>query len=137
MARRIPGVVFALIAAVAAVAAVAMLGCSKDEGLRITGIDPKTGDMNGGQIVTIHGSGFQSGDTKSVQVYFGDRSAKVLGFRGDDELRVEAPGGKEGEVVDIQIIFNDSRRSKISQMFRYINPTPLDIRDFDKAKAPK
>jgi hypothetical protein len=120
------GVIFAVVTAA---------GCSKDEGLKITGIEPKTGDMIGGQVVTIHGSGFQSGGTKGVKVYFGNRSAKVRGFSGDDELRVEAPGGKEGEVVDIEIIFDDSRRNKITKAFKYINMTPIDIKDFDKDKA--
>ena len=117
--------------------ALAVAGCSKTEGLQITGIDPTSGDMNGGQVVTIHGSGFQSGTTKGVKVYFGNRSAKVRGFSGDDELRVEAPGGKEGEVVDIEIIFDDSRRNKQEKAFKYINMTPIDIKDFDKDKAEK
>ena len=128
MTRRIP-----LIFALALVLGLAV-GCSKDEGLKITGIEPKSGDMTGGQVVTIYGSGFQSGGTKGVKVYFGNRSAKVRGFAGDDELRVEAPGGKEGEVVDIEIIFDDSRRNKITKAFKYINTQPIDIKDFDKDK---
>jgi hypothetical protein len=131
MSRRRIALSFALCAVLAAATAA---GCSKDEGLKITGIEPKTGDLAGGQVVTITGSGFQSGGTRGVKVYFGNRSAKIRGFSGDDELRVEAPGGKEGEVVDIEIIFDDSRRNKITKAFKYINTTPIDIKDFDKEK---
>ena len=104
--------------------------CGKDEGLKITGVEPKQGNYQGGDIVTIQGTGFQSGGAKGVKVYFGNAAAKVLAFRGDDELRVEVPGGKEGETVDIEIIFDDSRHNKIEKAYKYINPTGLDVKDF-------
>jgi hypothetical protein len=110
-------------------------GCSKDEGLKITSIEPREGPFGGGDPVTIYGSGFQSGGTKSADVYFGKNKATVLEFEGDDKMIVSPPGGKPDETVKITIIFGDSRKIEIEDAYKYIDPAPLDVGDLtDKEK---
>lgn len=104
-------------------------GCSKEEGLKIKRIDPKQGDFRGGGAVTIFGTGFQSEGTQGVRVYFGNRSARVLGFDGDERLRVLAPGGKDGDVVDITVVFDDARQLSITKAYKYVDPQPLNADD--------
>ncbi len=95
--------------------------CSKDEGLKIKRISPKEGPFEGGDPVTIYGSGFQEGGAKSVNVYFGTRKARVRGFEGNDKLIVEAPGGNKGETVNVKLIFGDSRTLEIENAYKYID----------------
>lgn len=99
----------------------AATGCDKKEGLRITNIEPKTGPATGGSSVTIIGSGFEEGGAKGVKVYFGNRTARVMMFQGDDKLIVEPPPGKEGETVDVEIIFDDARRHVYKDAYTYAN----------------
>jgi IPT/TIG domain len=105
------------------VVAVVMLaggaGCSKKKGLRITGIEPTSGPYLGNSTVTIRGSGFQEGGTKGVKVYFGDREARVLGFVGDDVLKVETPAGEVGRTVDVLLVFDDARSLPYEKAFTY------------------
>lgn len=94
-------------------------GCSEKKGLRITGIEPVSGSHNGNTVVTISGSGFQEGGTKGVNVYFGDQRGRVMGFVGDDTLRVEAPPGELGKTVDVLLVFDDSRNLVYEKAFTY------------------
>ena len=94
--------------------------CSKEEGLKITRIEPKEGSVNGGDLVTIYGSGFAEGGTKSVDVYFGKKKAKVRSIDGNDKLKVETPGGVKDQQVDIMLIFGDARKAKFPGGFKYI-----------------
>lgn len=102
--------------------ALAATGCSKDEGLKIKRISPKSGPSAGGDPVTIYGSGFQKGGTLDVRVFFGKKRAHVMGFDGDSKLVVRPPGGKIGEVVDVTIQFGDSRYKEIKNAYTYIDP---------------
>src|SRR5687768_15453721 len=83
------------------------VGCSEKKGLRITGIEPKSGSHIGNSVVTIKGNGFQEGGAKGVKVLFGEQEARVLGFIGDDVLKVEAPAGDVGKTVDVLLVFDD------------------------------
>lgn len=104
------------------VGALGLLGaCDKDEGLRITGIEPKTGPPTGGSSVTIHGNGFQAGGTKGAKVYFGTKQARRVVFEGDQKLIVEPPPGTEGETVDVEILFDDARRHVYEDAYTYAN----------------
>lgn len=101
---------------------VSAAGCGEDEALKITSVEPEVGTYEGGDVVTIHGSGFQAGGAKGVKVYFGGRSAKILRFEGNDELKVESPAGTKGEVVDILVVFDDARRHTYPKAFTYTDP---------------
>lgn len=86
--------------------------CSKKKGLHVTGIEPQGGPYTGGTTVSITGSGFQEGSTKGVKVYFGGQQARVLGFVGDDVLKVDSPAGDAGKTVDVVLVFDDARTSE-------------------------
>ena len=97
-------------------------GCGKKKGLRITGIEPTSGPYTGGTTVNIKGSGFQEGGAKGVKVYFGGGEAKVIGWIGDDTLKVESPAVKPEEVgksVDVLLVFDDARDLTIEKAFTY------------------
>ena len=97
----------------------ALAGCEKEKGLRITDIEPKSGSPLGSSNVTISGSGFEEGGAKGATVYFGDKKAKVIKWMGDSQLVVQPPPGAEGEIVDVEIIFDDARRHVYEDAYTY------------------
>ena len=84
---------------------------SKDTKLKVTGIEPEKGDIEGGTYVRIKGNRFIADGRAQPKVYFGSRQGTVVRFASDSELIVEAPGGKPSEKVDVLIIF-DRRRAE-------------------------
>ncbi len=109
---------------VALVAALAMTGCEKKEGLRITGIDPKTGPYTGGTVVTVHGSGFQEGGVKGLKVYFGEKEASRVYIDGDDKIKVEPPPGEVDQTVDLLFLFDDARKLEYPKAYTYQDFAP-------------
>ncbi|HEU5056619.1 MAG TPA: IPT/TIG domain-containing protein [Kofleriaceae bacterium] len=95
--------------ALALFVAVGGAGCSKKKELSVTGWEPKVGPYTGGGTVTIEGTGFQEGGARGVKVYFGDKEAKVLGWVGDDKLKIETPPGEIGQEVNILLVFDDAK----------------------------
>jgi len=93
--------------------------CSKKKELSVTGWEPKVGPYTGGGTVTIEGTGFQEGGARGVKVYFGDKEAKVLGWVGDDKLKVETPPGDVGQEVNILMVFDDAKDITIDKAYRY------------------
>jgi hypothetical protein len=87
-------------------------GCEKKKGLTVTGIEPAGGPYTGNTTVTIRGTGFQEDGAKGVKVYFGGQQARVLGFVGDDVLKVDSPPGEVGKSVDVVLMFDDARASE-------------------------
>lgn len=103
-----------------AVALMALAGCGdKKEGLRINKLEPKVGPYTGGSLITIHGSGFESGGATGVKVYFGDKLGRRVVFEGDTKLQVEPPPGKRGESVDVLLIFDDGRKFTAEKAYAY------------------
>jgi len=98
-------------------------GCAEKKGLRVTGLEPSKGTHNGATQVTIRGSGFQQDGAKGVKVYFGERQARVIGFVGDDVLRVETPAGELNKTVDVLLVFDDSRNLTYEKAFTYSEDT--------------
>ena len=105
--------------ALALLIAVGGAGCSKKKELSVTGWDPKVGPYVGGGVVTIEGTGFQEGGARGVKVYFGDKEAKVLGWVGDDKLKIETPPGEVGQEVNILMVFDDAKDLTIEKAYRY------------------
>lgn len=102
------------------VAFLGFAGCGeKKEGLRITSIEPKVGPYTGGSLITIHGSGFESGGATGVKVYFGDKIGSRVVFEGDTKLQVEPPPGKRGDTVDVMLIFDDGRKFTAEKAYTY------------------
>ena len=112
---------------------------SEDTKLKVTGIDPEKGDVNGGTYVRIKGNRFIADGARNAKVYFGSRQGTVVRFASDSELIVEAPGGKVGDKVDVLIIFEPGGELKIPKGFEFVekNNEGAQIQDLDTSKVKK
>jgi hypothetical protein len=120
--------------------AMAAAACgSEDTKLKVTGIDPEKGDVNGGTYVRIKGNRFIADGARNAKVYFGSRQGTVIRFASDSELIVEAPGGKPNEVVDVLIIFEPGGELKIAKGFTFVEKqeSTMDVKDLDTSKVKK
>src|SRR5262245_4400273 len=113
MTRRLPVLPLLLVLVVAACG-------GEDTKLKVTGIEPEKGDVDGGTYVRIKGNRFIADGARNAKVYFGSRQGTVIRFASDSELIVEAPGGKIGEKVDVLIIFEPGGELKIPKGFEFI-----------------
>ena len=98
-------------------------GCSGQKELSITALKPARGPFGGGDPVEIHGSGFQTPTPKGVQVFFGKKAAARAVIVSDSLIRVEPPGGESGQVVDVEVVFDDSRLGRIQKAYAYFDPS--------------
>lgn len=115
-----------------------LTGCgSKDSKLKVTGIEPDRGDVQGGTLVNIKGNGFIDGGTHNAKVFFGKAQGTVVRFASDSELRVQAPGGKANDTVDVLIVFEPGGEIKLPKAFTFVekNKGP-SVEDLDTAKSP-
>jgi hypothetical protein len=112
---------------------------SEDTKLKVTGIEPEKGEVEGGTYVRIKGNRFIADGARNAKVYFGSRQGTVVRFASDAELIVEAPGGKLGEKVDVLIIFEPGGELRIPKGFEYIekNTAPPSVNDLDIDKTKK
>jgi IPT/TIG domain-containing protein len=119
--------------------AFALVACgSNDTKLKVTGLDPDNGDVEGGTYVRIHGNAFVN-PVRSAKVYFGSRQGTVDRFASDSELIVQAPGGKPNETVDVLVIFEPGGEIKIPKAFTFKEknvhePSVDDLAPADKPK---
>jgi hypothetical protein len=134
MSRRLPILsMFALVVALAAACG------SSDTKLKVTGIEPEKGDVEGGTYVRIKGNRFIADGARNAKVYFGSRQGTVVRFASDSELIVEAPGGKPNEQVDVLIIFEPGGELKIPHGFMFVEKTnaPAQVQDLNTDKTEK
>jgi hypothetical protein len=134
MSRRLP--ILSILALVVALSA----ACgSSDTKLKVTGIEPQTGDVEGGTYVRIKGNRFIADGARNAKVYFGSRQGTVVRFASDSELIVEAPGGKPNEQVDVLIIFEPGGELKIPHGFTFVEKTntPASVQDLNTDKTDK
>jgi len=89
--------------------------------LAITGIEPDTVDEYGGTYVVIKGTRFIADGPRNVKVYFGSRQGTVIRFASDRELIVQTPPGKEGEVVDVLVIFDPGGQKKLPGALKFVH----------------
>ena len=99
--------------------------CKEDTKLKVTSIEPNTGDSEGGSYVRIRGNRFLTDDKgdpapANAKIYFGSRLGTVDRFQADDEIIVQAPGGKPGETVDVVIMFEGRGELKIPKAFTFV-----------------
>lgn len=130
MSRRLPILsIFALVVALAACG-------SNDTKLKVTGIEPDKGDVEGGTYVRVKGNRFIADGARNAKVYFGSRQGTVVRFASDSELIVEAPGGKPNEQVDVLIIFEPGGELKIPHGFTFVEKmnTPAQVQDLNTSK---
>jgi len=115
----------------------AFVGCKEDTKLRVNGVEPETGDAEGGSYVRIFGNRFIADGARNAKVYFGSRQGTVVRFASDSELVVEAPGGKPNETVDVLIIFEPGGELKIPKGFTFVekNVRGPSVNDLDTSKV--
>src|SRR5438105_9564021 len=101
--------------------AIGLTACgNSDSKLKVTGIEPDKGDVEGGTYVKIYGNRFVADGARNAKVYFGKRQGTVVRFASDSELIVEAPGGGPNETVDVLIIFEPGGELKIPKAFTFV-----------------
>jgi hypothetical protein len=114
-----------------------------DTKLKVTGIEPEKGDVDGGTYVRLKGNRFTADGPRNVKVYFGKdssmRQGTVVRFASDSELIVEAPGGKPNEKADVLIIFDPGGKLTIKDGFTFVekNDTAPSVQDLDISKPKK
>jgi hypothetical protein len=87
--------------------------------LTVTAIEPATGDADGGSLVHVRGTRFQADGPRDVKIYFGGRPGNVHRFLSDNDLLVEAPGGKANEAVDVLVRFEPGGQITLTGAFKY------------------
>jgi hypothetical protein len=105
------------------VALLMLVGCKEETKLSITGVDPKQGQVIGGDPVTIKGTGFQGKGAQGFTVYFGKAKATNCIIQSNTAIRCDAPAGPEGTTVDVEVEFDDARKGKLTKAFTYMVPT--------------
>src|SRR3954466_172795 len=110
-----------------------------DTKLKVTGIEPERGDVEGGTYVRIKGNRFIADGARNAKGYFGWRQGTVVRFASDSGPLVEAPGGKPNEKVDVLIIFEPGGELKIPNAFTFVekNSTGPSVNDLDTSKVKK
>jgi hypothetical protein len=106
---------------IAAFIAILSTACNDHKGLSITEIKPNRGPFMGGDPVHIFGTGFSA--TQGMQIYFGKNKARSPVIKESGEIIVEPPAGNINETVDVEIIFDDSKRMLSPKAYTYIDPT--------------
>jgi len=91
--------------------------------LRVDGIEPERGDINGDTYVIIKGNRFVADGPRLAKVYFGSRQGTVVRFANDRQLIVRTPGGRPGEVVDVLVIFEPGGTLKLPRAFTFVEKT--------------
>jgi hypothetical protein len=124
------------LAVVVVVATCLLAGCKEDKKLKVTGISPSRGDYMGGQLVVVTGNRFTADGVRSVKVYFGGVPANVLRFEGDDTLKIQAPGGKIGETVDIKFYFEPGGVLTVPKAFTYFEEDAATVEDLHTGDKP-
>jgi hypothetical protein len=112
-------------------------GCKEDPKLKVTGLDPSTGDALGGSYVRIMGNRFTADGARIAKIYFGGQAGQFVRFASDSEMVVQAPGGKPGDVVDVLVIFEPGGELKIAKGFKYVekNTTGPTVDDLNINKV--
>lgn len=83
----------------------------------VTALDPPAGSSEGGTLVTVSGTGFQSGAT----VTFGSTPATGVQFVAPDQLTATTPAHAAG-AVDVTVTNPDGQASTLTGGFTYQDP---------------
>jgi len=116
--RRVLGLALSIVS-VAALAA-----CTQSSGLNVEKVEPPQGTVNGGEEITLVGSGFTPGKTQA-EVRFGRKKADNVIIASNSKIKVVTPPGEKGP-VDISVMFDDGNSFKIPGGFRYMEPAAQD-----------
>ena len=105
-----------------------LVACGNDDKkLKVTSIDPDTGDYAAISYAHIYGSHFltdNNGDKApaNAKIYFGNLQGRITRFVDDGEMVAEVPGAPSGkpETVDVLIIFEGRGEIKIPKGFKFV-----------------
>ena len=115
-----------------------LFGCGEtDRKLKVTGLEPTKGDIEGGTYVVIKGNRFMKDGPRNAKIYFGSRQGSVVRCHSDSELIVQAPGGKPDETVDVLVIFDPGGQLKIPNAFKFIDKADETLNPDDIGKKTK
>ena len=81
---------------------------------KITGLEPSSGSVLGGETITIQGSGFLQG----ANVYFGTKRASNVDVRTDSLISVTAPSYENPGEVDVRVVNPDSGEA-VTETYHY------------------
>ncbi len=128
-----------VLSVVALIAALAAACGSSDTKLKVTGVEPDKGDVQGGTFVRIRGNRFTADGARNAKIYFGSRQGTVERFASDTEMIVVAPGGKANETVDLMLTFEPGGEIKIPRGFTFVDKSsaPPSVNDLNTAKPAK
>jgi len=111
-------------------------GCKEDKKLKVTGLDPTTGSLEGGDVITFSGNRFTADGARNVKVFFAGKPADFLEWDGDDQLKVRAPAGdKDGDKVDVLLVFEPGGEITLHQAYTYHDTKKADVNDLDTSKG--
>jgi hypothetical protein len=133
--KSLPSLTFSLVVLLALGALGA--GCEESKTLTISGVEPKKGKYLGGDRVQILGTGFR---TMGVKIYFGGRPATNCSVDSSTAITCETPasaGGVKDALVDVEIIFDDSKGKKLEKAFTYYDPIGTGPTNTVPTTAPK
>lgn len=86
----------------------------------ITKLSLTTGELAGGELVTIDGKEFENG----LVVKFGDKEAQLLNYYSSSRIRVRVPAGDSEGSVDVTIENPSGKKATLSDGYTY-KPAPI------------
>lgn len=89
--------------------------------LGVSRIEPRRGDAAGGTYVVIKGGGFLRGGPRRLRVSFGGTPGTFIRFQSDSEIIVQAPGGRPGETVDVELVFDPGGTVILGDSFTFVS----------------
>ena len=89
----------------------------------ITAVNPNTGSILGGDLITITGSNFVSTPTSKPTVQFGTGTASNVTVSHAGELTCVTPSGPAGAVT-VRVVNPDGQSVTLASGFTYITPSP-------------
>lgn len=94
-------------------------GFTYDAPLEVSGVEPSSGAVRGGESVSVRGVGF----TEDADVWFGPARSADVRVVSDTELQVTTPPGSVGP-VDVRVE-DEGRVSERTDAFTYLDATEL------------
>ena len=95
--------------------------------LTVSGVEPATGVVAGGENVVVKGAGFSPGKT-ALTVKFGKNDASNVTILAEDKIQVTTPAGTKGP-ADVVVTFDDGRTFRLAEAFLYRAPDQSQTRD--------
>lgn len=86
----------------------------------ITNISPNSGQLKGGEIVYVDGTGFQ----KELKVYVGEKEVPMDTFYTAKRFRFIAPASTTPGVVDLKVVNPDGKEALLTGGYTYLAPPP-------------